>query len=148
MHVICVAQEAVRAADEPVALLLLPAKRVGGVGDDGVGGEGLQLVHVERRHGAGNVVGEVEGAADAAITRLVHLDVVARRVPAVEAGPAAQKELLRKEGDTNYILYTLKCIFVITRLRETCRSGHQQESHNLAETILHFILLTNMITSF
>ena len=98
MHVICVAQEAVRAADEPVALLLLlPAKRVGGVGDDGVGGEGLQLVHVERRHGAGNVVGEVEGAADAAIPRLVHLDVVARRVPAVEAGLAAQKELLRKK---------------------------------------------------
>ena len=82
--------------DEPV-VSLLPAERVGGVGDDRVVGEWLEVLHVERRHGAGDVVRQVEAAVAAAA--VVHLDVVARRVTPVEPGLAAHEELLRKSSD-------------------------------------------------
>ena len=78
---------------EPV---LLPAERVGGVGDDGVAGARPQVLQVEGGQGARHVVGEqtAEAAASAPSLLLVDLQVEAGRVPAVEPRLARQEELL------------------------------------------------------
>ena len=74
---------------EPV----LPAERVGGVGDDGVAGARPQVLQVEGGHGARHVVGE-QAAEAATILLLVDLKVEAGRVPAVEPRLALKEELL------------------------------------------------------
>ena len=80
---------------EPV----LPAERVGGVGDDGVAGARPQVLQVEGGQGARDVVGEQ--TAEAAPSRLlllllllVDLQVEAGRVPTVEPRRAHKEELL------------------------------------------------------
>ena len=88
---------------EPV----LPAERVGGVGDDGVAGARPEVLQAEGGQGARDVVGEqAEAAAEAAAAEaaaaptslllllLVDLQMEAGRVPAVEPRLARQEELL------------------------------------------------------
>lgn len=82
---------------EPV----LPAERVGGVGDDGVAGARPEVLQVEGGHGARHVVGEQAAEAAAALAPsplplllLVDLQVEAGRVPAVEPRLALKEELL------------------------------------------------------
>ena len=84
---------------EPV----LPAERVGGVGDDGVAGARPEVLQAEGGQGARDVVGEQAeaAAAEAAaaptsllLLLLVDLQVEAGRVPAVEPRLARQEELL------------------------------------------------------
>ena len=87
-----------RGGTEPV----LPAERVGGVGDDGVAGARPEVLQAEGGQGARDVVGEQAeaAAAEAAaaptslLLLLVDLQVEAGRVPAVEPRLARQEELL------------------------------------------------------
>ena len=76
---------------EPV----LPAERVGGVGDDGVAGARPQVLQVKGGQGARHVVGEQTAeAAVPPLRLLVDLQVEAGRVPAVEPRLALKEELL------------------------------------------------------
>ena len=83
-----------RGGTEPV----LPAERVGGVGDDGVAGARPEVLKAEGGQGARDVVGEqAEAAAPTSLLLLlllVDLQMEAGRVPAVEPRLARQEELL------------------------------------------------------
>ena len=81
-----------RVGTEPV----LPAERVGGVGDDGVAGARPEVLQAEGGQGARDVVGEQAEAAPTSLLLLllVDLQVEAGRVPAVEPRLARQEELL------------------------------------------------------